>query len=117
MIARKLFIFPIRVYQKYISVLFPPCCRFSPSCSQYAVNAISKHGIIYGIYLGSLRILRCNPWFEGGYDPVPDDFSFSAHISNIFGRIKFFFKNNNLRTLYNYFFCKESQKNKTNIQI
>ncbi len=88
MIIRKIFIFPIRLYQKYISAYFPSCCRFTPSCSQYTAKAIEKHGVISGIYLGTLRILRCNPWFLGGDDPVPEKFSFITHFKNIFIKIK-----------------------------
>ena len=58
-------------YQKYISPLKPPTCRFTPSCSQYAIEAIRKHGPFKGLYLAVWRILRCNPWGGSGYDPVP----------------------------------------------
>ena len=64
-------ILPIRFYQKCISPLFPPVCRFTPTCSQYAVEALRKHGPIKGLYLSVKRILRCNPWGGSGYDPVP----------------------------------------------
>ena len=66
-----LLIMPIRFYQKYISPLTPPTCRFTPSCSQYAIEAIRKHGPFKGFYLAVWRILRCNPWDGSGYDPVP----------------------------------------------
>ncbi len=66
-----LLILPIRFYQKYISPLKPATCRFTPSCSQYAVEAIRKHGPFKGLYLAIWRILRCNPWGGSGYDPVP----------------------------------------------
>ena len=66
-----LLISPIRFYQKYISPLKPPTCRFTPSCSQYAIEAIRKHGPFKGLYLAVWRILRCNPWGGSGYDPVP----------------------------------------------
>lgn len=62
---------PIRFYQRFISPLFPPCCRFTPTCSQYALEAIRKHGPIKGLYLAIRRILRCYPWGGSGYDPVP----------------------------------------------
>ena len=61
----------IRFYQYGISPLLGPRCRFTPTCSQYAYEAITEHGIIKGIYLGTKRILKCNPFFKGGYDPVP----------------------------------------------
>lgn len=69
--AKKIFIFPIRLYKKFISPILPRSCRFTPSCSTYAVEAIEKHGIIAGIFLAIYRILRCNPFCKGGYDPVP----------------------------------------------
>ena len=58
-------------YQKCISPLKPPSCRFTPTCSQYAVEAIRKHGPLKGLYLAIKRILRCHPWGGSGYDPVP----------------------------------------------
>ena len=61
----------IRVYQRRISPLFPPCCRFYPTCSHYAVEALRTYGIVRGLALSMWRILRCNPWCRGGYDPVP----------------------------------------------
>lgn len=66
-----LLIQPIRFYQKYISPLKPPSCRFTPTCSQYAIEAIRKHGPFKGFALAVWRILRCNPWGGSGYDPVP----------------------------------------------
>ena len=66
-----LLILPIRFYQKYISPLTPATCRFTPSCSHYAIEAIRKHGPIKGLALAVWRILRCNPWGGSGYDPVP----------------------------------------------
>ncbi|MGP1458634.1 MAG: membrane protein insertion efficiency factor YidD [Treponema sp.] len=65
------FCFFIRVYQKCISPLFPSCCRYTPTCSQYALEAIKKYGAGKGSFLAIKRILRCNPFFKGGYDPVP----------------------------------------------
>ena len=64
-------ILPIRFYQKFISPLTPPTCRFTPTCSHYAVEAIRKHGPFKGLALAVWRILRCNPWGGSGYDPVP----------------------------------------------
>ena len=66
-----LLILPIRFYRKYISPLKPPTCRFTPTCSQYAIEAIRKHGPFKGVALAVWRILRCNPWGGSGYDPVP----------------------------------------------
>jgi len=62
----------IRFYQYAISPHFPPACRYYPSCSAYAFEAISKHGFLRGSFLAVKRILRCHPLRRGGYDPVPD---------------------------------------------
>ena len=62
---------PIVFYQKFISPLTPPTCRFTPTCSEYAKQALKKHGPIKGLALAVWRILRCNPWGGSGYDPVP----------------------------------------------
>ena len=70
---KRLCIAAIRMYQKYISPNTPKACIYTPSCSQYTLEAIQKHGVIRGIFLGMKRILRCNPFFEGGYDPVPEN--------------------------------------------
>lgn len=66
-----LLILPIRFYRKFLSPLKPPTCRFTPTCSQYAIEAIRKHGPFKGLALAVWRILRCNPWGGSGYDPVP----------------------------------------------
>ncbi|HEY3935378.1 MAG TPA: membrane protein insertion efficiency factor YidD [Gemmatimonadales bacterium] len=63
--------FLIRGYQRFISPGLPPACRFSPSCSQYAVEAIERYGAVRGGWLAVKRIARCHPWNPGGYDPVP----------------------------------------------
>ncbi len=74
---RKLFISCIRFYQKHLSKLKGrPCCRFYPTCSSYMIQAIERFGVFRGVWLGVLRILRCNPFFKGGFDPVPKRFSF-----------------------------------------
>ena len=65
------FIFLIRFYQLCISPYKPACCRFTPTCSAYAIQAFRKHGPIKGLLLTIWRILRCNPWGGSGYDPVP----------------------------------------------
>ena len=62
---------PIVFYQTCISPFTPPTCRFTPTCSEYAKQALRKHGPIKGLYLAVWRILRCNPWGGSGYDPVP----------------------------------------------
>ncbi len=65
----------IRFYQKYISPLKPPTCRFTPTCSTYAIQAIERFGVLKGGYLALLRIIRCNPLNPGGHDPVPEKFT------------------------------------------
>lgn len=67
---KKILIGLIRFYQLFISPLFPPRCRFYPSCSQYALEAIQKRGVIAGSWLAAKRIAKCHPFHEGGYDPV-----------------------------------------------
>ncbi|QAY66268.1 membrane protein insertion efficiency factor YidD [Paenibacillus protaetiae] len=62
---------PIHVYRKWISPLKPPTCRFYPTCSAYALEAIEKHGAAKGSWLAAKRIARCHPFHPGGYDPVP----------------------------------------------
>ena len=72
---KKIAVFPfivlIRFYQLFISPLKPASCRFTPTCSAYAMEAFKKHGPIKGLYLTVRRILRCHPWGGSGYDPVP----------------------------------------------
>ena len=62
---------PIRIYQKVISPFLPNSCRYTPSCSVYASQALMKHGPIKGLYLATKRIISCNPWGGHGHDPVP----------------------------------------------
>lgn len=61
----------IRGYQKFISPALPPACRFYPSCSQYAIEAIARHGALRGSWLAARRLARCHPFHPGGVDPVP----------------------------------------------
>jgi uncharacterized protein len=61
---------PIIVYQRLVSPLLGPRCRYYPSCSRYAVEAVQRYGILRGLVLAAWRVLRCNPWSHGGYDPV-----------------------------------------------
>ena len=72
---KKIFIFPlviiIKLYQFIISPLTPPSCRYSPTCSKYALEALKKFGIIKGINLTFKRIIKCHPWGGSGYDPIP----------------------------------------------
>nr|WP_097028227.1 membrane protein insertion efficiency factor YidD [Clostridium peptidivorans] len=67
---RSIMILVIKAYRKYISPLKRPCCRFYPTCSQYALDAINKYGVLKGSFMSVKRILRCNPFNQGGYDPV-----------------------------------------------
>ncbi len=71
MIARFL-IAVLRGYKRFVSPVLPPACRFSPTCSEYAVEAIEKHGPFDGVRLAVWRIVRCAPWHPGGFDPVPE---------------------------------------------
>jgi len=66
----KIFVILIRIYQICISPFLSPCCRFYPTCSEYAIAAIRRHGPVKGTFLGMKRILRCHPLHPGGYDPV-----------------------------------------------
>ena len=74
---RKLYLIPVYGYRKVISPLLPNACRFYPTCSSYMIEAVMAFGIIKGTYLALRRILRCNPFCNGGIDPVPDRFSWS----------------------------------------
>ncbi|MBQ8288918.1 MAG: membrane protein insertion efficiency factor YidD [Clostridia bacterium] len=67
----KLLSIPIRWYRRCISPNKPPCCKYSPTCSQYALDALNEWGAIRGLLLAAWRILRCNPFSKGGFDPVP----------------------------------------------
>ena len=69
---RALALFLIRLYQWTVSPLLGPNCRFHPSCSQYALDAIDHHGLARGAWLATRRIARCHPWNPGGFDPVPE---------------------------------------------
>ena len=66
-----LLILPIRFYRACISPMFPPACRYVTTCSQYAIEAITKHGPFKGLWLAMKRLMRCHPWGGSGYDPVP----------------------------------------------
>jgi putative membrane protein insertion efficiency factor len=68
---KRVFIFMIRLYQKILSPVLGASCRYTPTCSQYAVEALQKHGIFKGSWLAIKRIVSCNPWGGHGYDPVP----------------------------------------------
>jgi uncharacterized protein len=69
--SKKILLILIRGYRLYLSPLFPPSCRFQPTCSQYALEAVERFGVVKGSWLAIKRILRCHPFHPGGYDPVP----------------------------------------------
>ncbi|MBS3995536.1 MAG: membrane protein insertion efficiency factor YidD [Alkaliphilus sp.] len=60
----------VKIYQRYISPLKPPTCRFYPTCSYYAIDALKKYGVFKGFYLSLIRVLKCHPFHPGGYDPL-----------------------------------------------
>jgi len=70
-IVKQVFILPVKIYKYSISPLLPGACRYYPTCSEYCIQAIEKHGPLKGIWLGTKRICSCNPWGGSGYDPVP----------------------------------------------
>jgi putative membrane protein insertion efficiency factor len=72
-------ILPIRLYQWFISPLLPAACRYQPTCSTYAIEAIQRHGLIRGVWLTLKRLLRCHPWGGSGYDPVPHNHADCRH--------------------------------------
>lgn len=62
----------LRFYKRRISSLLPPACKYTPTCSEYAMQAVERYGAVYGGYLAARRLLRCHPFAKGGYDPVPE---------------------------------------------
>ena len=77
-LARAVVLAPVVIYQRVISPALPRRCKYEPTCSRYAVDAISEFGILRGSVLGVWRLLRCNPWSHGGYDPVESQRVFRA---------------------------------------
>ncbi|UIF29552.1 membrane protein insertion efficiency factor YidD [Levilactobacillus brevis] len=71
----------VRGYQRFISPLFPPTCRYYPTCSTYMLQALAKHGAIKGGLMGLARILRCHPFVRGGVDPVPEHFTLRRNFA------------------------------------
>ena len=71
MIIRRLALFLLRCYKRFISPLLPPMCRFEPTCSVYTMQAVEKYGVLRGSWLGVRRLGRCHPFNPGGWDPVP----------------------------------------------
>ena len=76
---RGLVVLPIHAYQRLVSPFLGSRCRYYPSCSNYAVQAIRRFGILRGLVLAGWRLLRCNPWSHGGFDPVEDQRLFKSH--------------------------------------
>jgi len=81
-VARAIVTGPILVYSKLISPAIPRRCKYEPTCSRYAVGAIREYGILRGLILAGWRLLRCNPWSYGGYDPVEAQRVFRIHPDN-----------------------------------
>jgi hypothetical protein len=71
LLPRRSLMAAVRAYQVILSPLLPPSCRFTPSCSAYAHEALTRHGAVRGAWLAARRLARCHPWNPGGYDPVP----------------------------------------------
>jgi putative membrane protein insertion efficiency factor len=67
----KFFIFLVKIYQKLISPFFISSCRFTPTCSEYTIDALKKYNIFYALFLAMKRIFKCHPWNRGGHDPLP----------------------------------------------
>jgi putative membrane protein insertion efficiency factor len=79
--ARRVVIFPIALYRSFLAPLIAPRCKYEPSCSNYAIQAISEFGILRGVVLAGWRVMRCNPWSHGGYDPVGHQRLFGARAA------------------------------------
>jgi uncharacterized protein len=77
--VRDLVLLPVRAYRRLLSPLLPKRCKYHPSCSAYAVEAVREYGVIRGSVLAGWRLLRCNPWSHGGYDPVQQQRLFQPH--------------------------------------
>jgi len=80
--VRAVVLAPIRFYQRFISPALPRRCKYLPTCSDYAVQAVRTYGPLRGLVLAGWRLLRCNPWSDGGYDPVSDQTLFKSRESS-----------------------------------
>ncbi len=69
-LVRRVFVLPVRLYQRIISPILPPACRYTPTCSEYTVQAIERYGVVVGSLKGMRRLLRCHPWGGSGHDPL-----------------------------------------------
>ncbi|MGY3765280.1 membrane protein insertion efficiency factor YidD [Vagococcus vulneris] len=81
---KRIIIWPVRFYQKFISPLLPKSCRYYPTCSQYMIDAVSYHGVIKGTAMGTARILRCHPFVKGGIDYVPKKFTLKKNLDDTY---------------------------------
>lgn len=70
---KSLALWTLRTYKRWLSPLFPPSCRYVPTCSEYAIEAVERFGVLRGGFMAAWRLLRCHPFVEGGYDPVPSE--------------------------------------------
>jgi putative membrane protein insertion efficiency factor len=77
--VKRVLLAPIRAYQRWISPARPRRCKYEPTCSAYAIESIERFGALRGALLAAWRLLRCNPFSHGGFDPVPDHFTLRAH--------------------------------------
>lgn len=82
---KRILLLLVKSYRRIISPLKPPCCKYFPTCSEYALKAIEIHGTVKGTLLAAWRVLRCNPWSLGGIDPVPEKFGFYT-LEKIYGK-------------------------------
>jgi putative membrane protein insertion efficiency factor len=80
-IARRIATAPIRAYQRFVSPALPARCKYEPTCSRYATQAVEEFGILRGLVLAGWRLIRCNPWSHGGFDPVSDQRLFNRRRS------------------------------------
>ena len=79
---KTLALWALRTYKRWLSPLFPPSCRYVPTCSEYAMEAIERFGVLRGGFMATWRLLHCHPFVKGGYDPVPDEFRNRHHHHN-----------------------------------
>ncbi len=87
--VKEAFLFPLKIYRRYLSPLKgSPSCRFTPTCSEYAMQAIREWGIIIGSVMAVIRVIRCNPFSKGGEDPVPSRKQFFERLKALFSREK-----------------------------
>lgn len=88
LLPRRIVIFVIELYRAYVSPMRLPICRFEPTCSAYAVQALDRHGFFYGGLLSMFRLLKCGPWHKPGYDPVPEHSPWTWLRGRFTGRVR-----------------------------